>query len=480
MNKNKLIKSDDIKNLKFDDVKAFYSDHISRTKVNLLSNFEFGGEEIEYAEGIFLHTKSGKLIYDFTGGFGVLNHGHNHPKILAVRKKFNEEKNMEVYKNYISPYTAVLAYNISRLLPGDLNNCFFPNSGSEAIDSAMKTAYKYHDLKRPIILYSDIAFHGKLLGSNSISSSPENNFDFPKIPNTISYKFNDLNSVIEIIDKYRSNNSKSLIAAIFVEPINISNLRECSKSFLVNLRKICLKEDILLIFDEIYSGWNKTGPLFYFMRYKHLVPDILCSSKAIGGGKSSISAVITTKKIHTRCYESTEYANLQSSTYFSFAEESLTAIEAINICIDEKFEIKSKNIEKQLLINLVKLKNKYPKIIQEIRGVGSIFGIFFKSKLNGINKIIKYIPSKLFKDENFVNKLITVAIIDYLYKKHNVLTFTSLGKEIHLIVSPPLIVKKNEIDYFFKSLDETLSNGIIKLIILFISSSFLDFKKQKT
>jgi Aminotransferase class-III len=87
-------------------------------------------ELLTIAEGCWICTRDGRRILDFTGGVGVLNHGHNHPRILAVRKKFAEQRRMEVHKTYFSPYVAALSHNLAQLLPGDLSMSFFPNSGA--------------------------------------------------------------------------------------------------------------------------------------------------------------------------------------------------------------------------------------------------------------------------------------------------------------------------------------------------------------
>ena len=102
-----------------------------------------------------------KKIFDFTGGIGVLNHGHNNERILKARGKLYKFEKMEVHKNYFSPYVAALSHNIATVLPGDLNISYLSNSGSDANEGALKLAYKYHNGKREYVLNSSISFHGK-------------------------------------------------------------------------------------------------------------------------------------------------------------------------------------------------------------------------------------------------------------------------------------------------------------------------------
>ena len=90
----------------------------------------------------FFFSDHDKKILDFTGGYGVLNHGHNHPRIIKARIDFQNQNRMEIHKNYLSQYTAALSSNIANLLPSDLNKVYLPNSGAEANEGAIKLAYK--------------------------------------------------------------------------------------------------------------------------------------------------------------------------------------------------------------------------------------------------------------------------------------------------------------------------------------------------
>ena len=462
-----LIKSNEIENLQIDDIKKLYEDYVSKSQVKLLSSFEFGQDVPSTAKGSYIFTKSGKKILDFTGGFGVLNHGHNHDRILNVRKNFQDKNKVEVHKNFLCPYLAALSHNLSQILPGDLNVSYLPNSGAEANEGAIKLAYKYHNGKRKYILHSDISFHGKLLGTGSISSSPEVKFKFPGIEAKEKFEWNNLESVKKLINKYKKNN-ESDIYCIIIEPFSASSLLECSEDFLRGLREICTINNIILIFDEIYTGWGKTGEYFYFMRYKELAPDILTMSKSFGGGKSSISCFTTSQKIFEKSYGKIQESTIHSTTYNAFGEESLTALEAINIVVEDNYPQKAKDIGKEIKDNLISLKQKYPNLIKEIRGQGCLQGIIFNSGPNILKQLISFIPIDLTKDERFLSKLITSSVISNLYSEFNILSSLGQNKEICLWISPSLIIEKSEIDYFFKSLDKCLSYGYFKLVKNFI------------
>jgi acetylornithine/succinyldiaminopimelate/putrescine aminotransferase len=144
----------DCERLQTRQVHKFYRRYVNRSQVTLMTSFGFGRELADHAEGCWIYTRDHRKILDFTGGVGVLNHGHNHPRILAARKRFQDQRRMEVHKTYFSPYVAALGHNLAQLLPGDLSMSFFPNSGAEAVEGAVKLAYRYHGGNRRQILHA--------------------------------------------------------------------------------------------------------------------------------------------------------------------------------------------------------------------------------------------------------------------------------------------------------------------------------------
>ncbi len=467
----KLYKTEDIKKLKIDDVRQLYKKYVSPSQTSALGVFGFGKDIIENAKGNWLYTQNKVKILDFTGGYGVLNHGHNHPKIIKARINFQNENRMEIHKNYLSQYTAALSANIANLLPEDLNKVYLPNSGAEANEGAIKIAYKYFNGKKKYLLHSDISFHGKLLGTGSISGSPESNFKFPGLTDTDKFEYGNIKSVKEKIKEYKNN-----IFAIIVEPFSASSLRNLSEKFLFEIRHLCNQENIILIFDEVFTGWGKTGELFYFMHYEDLVPDILTFSKSFGGGKSSISGYTVRDKLYEKSYDTLNSFNLHSTTYNAFGEENITALEAINIIIEDNYLSKSKNIGIIIKDNLIKLKHRYPNLIEELRGVGALQGFKLNTKSLVIKKISNFIPLPKFDKSRFIDKLCYASIVNNMYKEHKILTSFSLNKDICLWVSPSLITNEEEIEIFFKALNKTLEKGLNKLVFNLLNSKFFNYK----
>lgn len=454
-------------------IQGLFREYISKSQVDLIGSFGFGRAVAVRAEGMYIHTSDGRQILDFTGGIGVLNHGHNHPRILAARIEYQKQKRMEVHKNFLSPYLAGLSHNIGQLLPEDLKISFFCNSGAEAVEGAVKLAYKYHDGIRKHILHADISFHGKLLGAAGLTGSPELAYGFPTIPNVGTFAYNNIDSVRELVSKIRRQNGESDIYAVIIEPFSASSLLECSTEYLRELRKICDSEKIVLIFDEVFTGWCKTGELFNFIK-KGVAPDIVTFSKSFGGGKASISGYTTRTPFFRKAYDNLSDATLHSTTYSGFGEECITAIEAINIIVEDDYAGKSKRIHHRLSAGLKSLQGKYPDLIKEVRGSGALHGVIFNRDINPfIKSLIDLLPAKVFKDERFLSKLITGSIISELFSSHNILTYFGDNREISLIISPSLIITDEELDRFIDSLDKTLAVGKLKLIVNFLKQKVL-------
>lgn len=464
-----LMSIQDAEALSVDQVHDLYRRYVNKSQVSLMTSFGFGRELVDRAEGAYVHTRDGRRILDFTGGVGVLNHGHNHPRIIEARRRFAAANRMEVHKTYFSPYLAALSHNLAAVLPGDLDMSFLPNSGAEAVEGAVKLAYKYHGGRRNTILRSDISFHGKLLGSGSLTGSSQNHFAFPGIPGVVSFTYDDLDSVRAAVEAARDSKGRSDVYALLIEPFSASTVRWCSEEFLRGLRELCTREDIVLIFDEIYSGWGKTGTMFHFMRHPGLVPDVVTTSKSFGGGKSSISAYVARRPVFRRAYDNLQDALLQSTstTYYGFGEECATAVEAINIAVEEDFPARARALEAVLAPGLERIAKEHSDIVTEVRGAGALWGCFLGSPAV-LDLVAKVAPAGLAKDPQFGTKLVTCAVINALYHDHDTYAYYTLNGKNPLVVGPPLVAGTDEVELFLERLDRTLSVGLPRLVTRFV------------
>jgi putrescine aminotransferase len=458
-------------NLDIKEVFDLYSRYSNQELPNIYGKFSFGREIFPRASGAYLYTRDGKEIFDFTGGLGVANMGHNHPRIAKVRKAFLERGYTEIHKNYLNRFLAALSANLAEILPGNLNYSFFCNSGAEAVEGALKIAYKYHGAIRNFVLRSDRSFHGKTLGAGSLSYGDNfvagnARFSFQKIPGVLTYNFNDPDSVRALVEEVNGS-----VYAIFVEPFSCSTLTESGERFLKEVRKLCDEREILLVFDEIYSGFAKCGPNFYMEKYG-VIPDIVCLSKSLGGGKSSISAYVSTDEVYRTAYGTVAGALMHSTTYNSFGEECATALEAINILAEERLSERALNLEKLLRDRLGALVQKYPSQLKEWRGAGTHFGVIFQPKFEFLQPLLQFVPITFVQDPNFLRKVIvTAAIEEYYDRAQTICAFTS-NQDVILNFSPPPVADPDEVDRRLQKFGEVLETGVGICAANFLKKNF--------
>lgn len=462
-----LIGIDECERLTAREVHDLYRRHVSRTQVSLMTSFGFGRDLVDHAEGGWVYMRDGTRVLDFSGGVGVLNHGHNHPRILAARQRFAAAKRMEVHKAFFSPYLAALSHNVAQLLPGDLSVSYFPNSGAEANEGAVKMAYKYHGGHRNTILRADISFHGKTLGAGSLTGSAENNFRFPGLPGIVVHPYGDLDAVRRAVAEARRPDGGCDVYAILVEPFSASSMRRWSETALRQLRDLCTAEGIIMIFDEIYTGWGKTGSLFYFMRHDGLVPDILTYSKSLGGGKASISGYTAREPVFRKAYERMSDVILHSTTYYGFGEETATAIEAVNVVVEDDYPARAREIERTLGPGLERIQKTFPDTVTRVSGVGALHGVFLGGGPKMLDLAARLVPG-FSGDPQFGTKLITLSVIAHLYRRHRIMTYYSPNAENPLVVAPTLVIDRTDVEYFLEALEATLALGLRRLLTAFV------------
>ncbi|HBE42424.1 MAG TPA: aspartate aminotransferase family protein [Bacteroidales bacterium] len=231
--------------------------------------------EVYRAEGIYLYGPSGEKYIDLISGVSVSNTGHRHPKVVdAVKKQMDSYLHLMVYGEMIQSPQVRYAAKLTELLPPELGVCYFVNSGSEAIEGAIKLARKYTGRSR--IIYFRNAYHGSTLGALSIQGSEKYKNAFrPLIPDTLCIDYNDL-TALSFIDSHT--------ACVIAEPVQAEAGVICpDKGFLQKLKRKCSENGALLVFDEVQTGFGRTGYLFAYEN-SGVIPDILVLAKALGGG----------------------------------------------------------------------------------------------------------------------------------------------------------------------------------------------------
>ena len=234
--------------------------------------------EVERAEGVFFYTPDGKPYYDLVAGVSVSNVGHANPAVVkAVQEQAAKYMHVMVYGEMVERPQVEYATRIASLLPGDIDSVYFLSTGAEAVEGALKLAKRY--TARREIISMRRAYHGSTHGAMTLMGSPEGEewkgAFRPLMPDVRSIEFNDFGQLSEITER---------TACVIAEPVQgEAGVRPPKEGYLAALRKRCDEVGALLIFDEIQTGFGRTGEMFASLKYG-VTPDIVCMAKSLGGG----------------------------------------------------------------------------------------------------------------------------------------------------------------------------------------------------
>lgn len=243
--------------------------------------------EVERAEGVYLYGPNGKRWIDLISGVSVSAVGHGNPAVIeAICSQARDYLHLMVYGEAIEAPQVRYAQRIASLLPDPLDSVYFVNSGSEAVEGALKLAKRYTG--RTEMIYYKNAYHGSTHGSLSVMGGETFRNAFrPLLPDTRQIRFNEPDDLQYITSR---------TACVIIEPVQgEGGIIPVHRDYLQALRDRCNETGTLLIYDEIQTGLGRTGTLYFFQRYG-IVPDILCTAKAFGGGMP-LGAFIASKRV---------------------------------------------------------------------------------------------------------------------------------------------------------------------------------------
>ena len=356
-------------------------------------------------KGSYLYTKSGAKYLDFVQGIAVNSLGHSHPRLIKTINK-QSKKLWHVSNAFLIPEGEALAKKLVKTTFAD--RVLFQNSGTEATEAAIKVARRYfYSIGKPNknrIICIKNSFHGRTLAAIHASGSKKMTEGFgPKIGGFDHFNFGDHKKLKKLIT--------NKTAAIMVETImGEGGIKVIPDWCLKGLRKLCNKKKILLILDEVQCGIGRTGDFFAFEKSK-VKPDIVPIAKGIGSG-FPIGAVLMNKKTASGMTPGTHGSTFGGNPLAMSVGNTVMDIISKKIFLD-KVKVNSKYFHKELN----KLKEKFPKIIKEVRGRGFLIGL------------------KLYKDQTM--------FIKYLMD-NKLLTIRAGENTIRIL--PPLTVTKKEID----------------------------------
>ncbi len=323
-------------------------------------------------QGSILKDILGREYIDLLGGFGLYTYGIRHPKIVAAVKA-QLDRSPQYSQEMLDPLRAKLAQVIGMLTPGDIQYGFFANSGTEAVEGAMKLAKFYTGKKGFIAMLK--GFHGKTLGSLSLMG--KNVYRKPLLPLLEGVQhapFGDADAVEQLLEA--SAKVGNGIAAVVAEPIQgEAGAVVPPDDFWPRLREMCDKYGVLLIADEVQTGFGRTGTIFGVDHWD-VTPDIMCFGKALGGGVVPMSGFFSTAKIW-EVMEPNPF--MHTTTTGGNPIACAAALAAITVLQEEDLPDQAAKKGEYVMGRLHALQNTYPGIFQGITGKGLLIGMEFVS-----------------------------------------------------------------------------------------------------
>lgn len=323
-----------------------------------LPSMHFMGYEIERAENIYLYDSEGNRYTDLVSGVSVSNLGHRHPAVVgAVKEQVDKYMHLMVYGEFIQSPQVQLARLLAENLPPTLDCTYFVNSGSEAIEGAIKLA-KRKTGRHEVAAFRK-AYHGGTAGALSILGDEKLKNAFrPLVPGTRSLDFNSFDDLGKI---------GSQTACIVVETIQAeAGIILPEKGFLEALRERCDRAGALLVVDDIQMGFGRTGKLFSFGHFG-IVPDILCLAKAMGGGMP-VGAFISSREIMRHLTHNPELGHI--TTFGGHPVSCAASLAALRVLLGSGL-IETAAAKGDLFRELL---SAHP-AIKEIRGMGLMLGV---------------------------------------------------------------------------------------------------------
>jgi acetylornithine/succinyldiaminopimelate/putrescine aminotransferase len=326
------------------------------------------GIEVDHARGVFVFDRGGKAYLDFISGIGVANIGHSHPRVLdAISRQTEKYLHVMVYGEYVQEAQVKYARKLAGLSPVDDGVVFFCNSGAEAIEGALKTARKF--TRRLKFVAFRGGYHGDTFGALSALSSEYYRAPFePLLPSFEFLEFDDLDALVKI---------DSSVAAVLIEPVQgEGGVRVPNEKYLPALRRRCEEVGALLIFDEVMTGFGRTGK-FFACEHWQVRPDILCLAKALGGGLP-LGAFIGRREIMQTLSENPPLSHV--TTFGGHPLSCAAGFAATEIILDENLVERAANVGKSFLQTLRTMvaKNQH---VRDVRGLGFFYAIEFNTEM---------------------------------------------------------------------------------------------------
>jgi putrescine aminotransferase len=393
------------------------------------------------AEGNYLYDEHGEAYLDMVAGHGSFNLGHNPPALLEKIAEYVRAGDPNISGFGINPRMGELAEVLVGLAGEFFEIAFFGNSGSEAIEGALKLARAATG--RGHVIYCRGAYHGATIGCLSMGDQGPLRDPFePLMPDFFAIPFDDIEALETALKTYPC-------AAFVVEPIQAEGgVIIPSQGYLKQASTLCHRYGALLVLDEIQAGLGRTGSFFTFQG-EDVTPDVFTTAKSLGGGMISIGAYVTSAEIFHKAYGRFETCGIHHSTYGGNVLACRTAKTVLEMMVEQQVADRARLNGKYLLDELKREFSGHPSI-KDIRGRGWLMGIEFEPSdhpwLSWEN-----LGLTEFSQENAVPSLLMRQLL-----KHKVVTDVCGHNWNVLKLEPPLIIDKEDIHRFIDAFGQAM------------------------
>lgn len=417
-----------------------HAEHVNPANVRTLKTIGFDRCYVR-AEGPYLWDVQGNQYLDMLSGYGVFGLGRNHPEVRRVLNEFLDLNYPSLVKMEAPLLSGLLAEQLKKRMPNQLDMVFFTNSGAEGMETALK--YARCATGKPAIIHCAKAFHGLSYGALSVNGDESFREGFaPFLPDCRKIPFNDLDALEQEL-------CKKDVAAFVVEPVQGKGVNLPSPGYLRAAADLCRKHGALFIDDEVQSGMGRTGKFLAIEHDGDVDPDIVVLAKTLSGGYVPVGAVLCKKWIHEKVFSSMQRSVVHSSTFSQGSFAMVAGLAALDVL--DRYQL-IKNAERMGNLIGEGLRAMIPRyeFMKEVRWRGLMTGIEFGPPRSLTLKAAWTLMHTLDKS------LFPQAAIIPLLDKHRIITQVA-GHNIDVVkLLPPLVINESDVRWFLKSFEEVL------------------------
>ncbi|HET6848430.1 MAG TPA: aspartate aminotransferase family protein [Gaiellales bacterium] len=393
------------------------------------------------AEGAYLYDDAGRDYLDMLAGFGVFALGRHHPVVRKAMHDVLDAGLADLTQFDAPPLAGPLAEGLLAHAP-HLDRVYFCNSGSEAVESALKFAR--YATKRSRILYCSHAFHGLTAGSLSVNGGKDFRKGFgPLLPDT-AVPMGDLQALEREL-------KRGDVAGFLIEPIQGKGVAVSPPGFLAEAQRLLHEHGALLIADEVQCGMGRTGDFFAY-QHDGVEPDLVATAKALSGGYVPVGATLGRDWIFGKVYSSMDRVLVHDTTFGSNNQAMAAGLATLHVMETEDIVENARVVGAELKRRLTELMDRY-ELLGDVRGRGLMIGIEFRRpqsrKLRAHWRALELARKGLFAQ----------TVVHALFHRHRILTQVS-GDHIEVIkLIPPLIIGEREVDRFLAAFQDVMDDA---------------------